>query len=465
MQPNPLQGERKHYTRKLYTRQCLCRSNAVPGTVTLTSLWSGKSKVGGKVMDYLYESDTEETVGSERLDSDCNYQETVGSERLDSDCNDKETAGSERLDSDCNDKETAGSDSLQDEEEKQQDRVIDTAGVIVRPKRTISAGSTAHYTYFHRTRSLSMFVSYLTSLDGGERSKTMARQYAADLSKYLYFASECAKVKWTAVADAQKIKSYLEQLTNDGIHTSGQINKLAAIRHGIQYCLLEGIGGESLKSNLSSRLKNWMRVMRKTRTGEQMRREEELSESPPDISSVGIIMSDTVNRIFEGLVQPATAGETLSVADEDTLVSFLLAVLMYGNAQRPAAVLNANIDDYRKRRTMTDEGETYVLIKVGVFQPMVSIIFTTGDQAQDVQNAWSSQSCSLSARHAEMLDKYVQYVRSPAPGETNLLLNTVGRNLENYDYHMKKVSSEHTTIILLSISWFTPDSQALTKTG
>ena len=54
----------------------------------------------------------------------------------------------------------------------------------------------------------------------------------------------------------------------------------------------------------------------------------------------------------------------------------------------------------------------------------------------------------LSARHAELLDKYVQYVRSPAPGETNLLLNTVGRNLENYDYHMKKVSSEHTTIIL-----------------
>ena len=305
-------------------------------------------------MDYLNESDVEEET-----------------ERLDSDCNDQETAGSERFDSD---KETAGSDSLQDE---QQDREIDTAGVIVRPKRTKSAGSTAHYTHFHidRTRSLSTFVSYLTSLDGGERSDTIARQYAADVSKYLYFVSQCAKIKWSAVTDAQKIQSYLEQLTSDEIHVSGRINKLAAIRHAIQYCLLEGIGGESLKSNLilmNDRLRNWMKVMRKTRTGEQMRREEELSESPPDISSVGIIMSDTVNRILEGLVQPATAGKALSASDQDTLVSFLLAVLMYGNAQRPAAVLNANIDDYRKRKTMTDEGETYVLIKVGVFQTLAT---------------------------------------------------------------------------------------------
>ena len=62
-----------------------------------------------------------------------------------------------------------------------------------------------------------------------------------------------------------------------------------------------------------------------------MRCEEELSESPPDIRSVSTVMSDSVIGIFVGLVHPATTGETLSISDEDTLVAYLLAILMYGN--------------------------------------------------------------------------------------------------------------------------------------
>ena len=71
--------------------------------------------------------------------------------------------------------------------------------------------------------------------------------------------------------------------------------------------------------------------MRRTRRDVQMRCEEELSESPPDIRSVSTVMSDSVIGIFVGLVHPATTGETLSISDEDTLVAYLLAILMYGN--------------------------------------------------------------------------------------------------------------------------------------
>ena len=34
------------------------------------------------------------------------------------------------------------------------------------------------------------------------------------------------------------------------------------------------------------------------------------------------------------------------------------------------------------------------------------------------------------------------YVRSPAEGETLLLLNSVGHGVKNYDYYIKKVSFE-----------------------
>ena len=48
----------------------------------------------------------------------------------------------------------------------------------------------------------------------------------------------------------------------------------------------------------------------------------------------------------------------------------------------------------------------------------------------------------LSLRHAGILEKYVLYVRSPAEGETLLLLNSAGRGVKNYDYYIKKVSFE-----------------------
>ena len=369
MQPNPSHGERKHCTHVNYTRQCLCSSNAVPGTVTLTSLWSsGNSRADEK--DYLHESDLDEgTDSSERPLSDCNDKE-IESEGVQEAQDDRTTVVNVHAES------TANDEQQQQQQQQQQDKVIH-AGVIVRPQRKIVEGTTASYTYFHldKTRSIRMFVSYLMSLDGGKRSESIARQYASNLSKYLYFASQCANVKWKAIVDREKIDSYLEKLTSDGICVSGRTDKLASIRHGIQYCLLVGIGGQSLKCDLiemDNRLKNWMKVMRRMRNGEQMRREEELSESPPDITSVSIVMSDSIIGIFVGLVHPATKGESISISDEETLVSYLLAVLMYGNAQRPAAVLNADIEDYRKRKTVTNEGDSYVLIKVSVFQKLAA---------------------------------------------------------------------------------------------
>ena len=108
------------------------------------------------------------------------------------------------------------------------------------------------------------------------------------------------------------------------------------------------------------------------------------------ITAVSTVMSDAVARIFEGLVNPAASGKKLSISDDDTLVAYLLTVLMYGNAQRPAAVLNATMEDFSKRRTISDEMESYILLKVGVLSLLRAIkinqLYTTGDQTQNFQD-------------------------------------------------------------------------------
>lgn len=360
-----------------------CRSVALPGIVTLTSLWFGKSK----------------TTAMKETGDDKVMMDDLG-EQFESDLDDVEAAGSERSFSEPLNEQDNSEEmpTTQPSRDKQEEQVIDT-GVIVQPSRTVIPGKTAHYAYFDldRTPSLQLFQSYLTSLDGGERSPTIARQYASNLSKFLCFASKGTNVRWMSIINAELIKSYLDKLTRDGVGISGQIEKLASIRHGIDFCLLEGRMEQSLKADLvtmNGRLKNWMTVMRKTKTGEQMRREEELSENPPDITAVSTVMSDAVARIFEGLVNPAASGKKLSISDEDTLVAYLLTVLMYGNAQRPAAVLNATMEDFSKRRTISDEMESYILLKVGVLSLLRAIkinqLYTTGDQTQNFQDTRSS---------------------------------------------------------------------------
>ena len=75
-------------------------------------------------------------------------------------------------------------------------------------------------------------------------------------------------------------------------------------------------------------------------------------------------------------------------------MAYLLTVLMYGNAQRPAAVLNATMEDFSKRRTISDEMESYILLKVGVLSLLIAIkinqLYTTGDQTQNFQDTRSS---------------------------------------------------------------------------
>ena len=66
-----------------------------------------------------------------------------------------------------------------------------------------------------------------------------------------------------------------------------------------------------------------MTVLRRNRSGCQMRWEQEQTESPPDISAVAKIMEDKTTEIFEDLVASAVSGDELSSLPVKKVLWFL----------------------------------------------------------------------------------------------------------------------------------------------
>lgn len=95
-----------------------------------------------------------------------------------------------------------------------------------------------------------------------------------------------------------------------------------------------------------------------------MRREQEQIESPPDINGMTKVMEDSTAELIEELVGNAVSGIDLLNNEKDIVVSYLLAVLMYGNSQRPSAVTIITMAEYKKRKPYTEGGQNYTVLKV-----------------------------------------------------------------------------------------------------
>ena len=75
-------------------------------------------------------------------------------------------------------------------------------------------------------------------------------------------------------------------------------------------------------------------------------------------------MEDSTAELIEELVGNAVSGIDLLNNEKDIVVSYLLAVLMYGNSQRPSAVTNITMAEYKKRKPYTEGGKNYMVLKV-----------------------------------------------------------------------------------------------------
>ena len=94
-----------------------------------------------------------------------------------------------------------------------------------------------------------------------------------------------------------------------------------------------------------------------------VRREEEATENPPDISGASKLLSNSVCKAIEEIISDGAKGTQLSDKLVDLVPSYLLAALIDTKSQRLGAVLNFDMSDYHKQKEVEKDGETFTLIK------------------------------------------------------------------------------------------------------
>ena len=241
---------------------------------------------------------------------------------------------------------------------------------IVSSGRSETKGRTFHYKYFSvpDSTSLRSFYRYLRGLDGKRRSPREAKQISIDLSKYLYYASNGSTISWECLVKPNTIERYLNRLEADGIGHGGRLTKLQRIGMGINFLLVGTEISETEMHQLTKmekRIKTWESVLRKEQQEYRMEREQELAENPADITGFQMLFENSNMQAIEDLVsEAALEGGFLSNKEINMVASYLFALLMYGNSQRPGPVLGLTTEMYMKRKTAVEDGATYTIVKV-----------------------------------------------------------------------------------------------------
>ena len=96
----------------------------------------------------------------------------------------------------------------------------------------------------------------------------------------------------------------------------GQIEKLEKIRYVLSFVRDEFIEGSDERTRqdiaiMTDKIRKWQSVMRRSRTGNQMRREEELAENPPGIGGVSELIEDRATSKMEAIIARAVEGHSV----------------------------------------------------------------------------------------------------------------------------------------------------------
>lgn len=236
-------------------------------------------------------------------------------------------------------------------------------------------GSTRHFPRFDIETNLEMisFQEYLQSIDGKQKSTSVAKAVATEISKYLKYAMpEAATPKWEPITAHRKLMAYLDKMKQEGhCGPEGQLRFLDSVNHALRYaqCMIFGEEDAQLHvrcAQIEQRIKNWKTTLRKGKRLHQEEIMEEFSSKPMSLSEVSMVVeSKAMWQRYANITQRMRRGEEVSKEDAKICVMAVASLLLFSGWQRPGAVENCTLEEFGRRRLVQDSsGNKTIVIRV-----------------------------------------------------------------------------------------------------
>lgn len=213
---------------------------------------------------------------------------------------------------------------------------------------------TRHFPHFDMKHP--SFVHYLTGLDGGSRSEKTATEMAVDVSKYLMYAcgSSCPHPGWERLTDRDQLTGFMEKLKRSSVGPEGQLAKLDAVVCTLRFLKVVVLRGESSSPlfqqacHMSEVLSGWKVTLRRDKRKLRIKRLEELSCQDLSLDEVNALLDNAqMWKTFDTTCMRANLGETISTRLLNECSVILASSILYKNWQRPGAVCNATVEEFK----------------------------------------------------------------------------------------------------------------------
>lgn len=267
---------------------------------------------------------------------------------------------------------------------------------------------------------------FLMSRHGKGRSEREAKQISAVVSQFLAFSGPVLDPKH--LYNAKKLDSFLRSLELQGKKPTTQHAKLSRVKQGLMYVNLSLDPEESGKAEKCLTLmSNWMSAIGKeAKRLKRVNLEDMSTASMSDIERFA--KCEKMTSLLKETVQKIEKGKEVDQVDLRQIMLWLAGSLMHSNAQRPGAVTNATLEEFKAGTKSTIGREEYKTFLVEKHKTS-----TTG-RAKLTANRHLSRN----------LDLFVNHVRPALEGSESIFLfpNREGKQLDHLSRHVYKLANK-----------------------
>lgn len=222
-------------------------------------------------------------------------------------------------------------------------------------------GTTRNMGSFSSTNpKISDFIRYLTSVEGGMRSESTARDLAVDVSKILYYCHP-KSVSWGSLLDTKTILSFFEHIRAAQISPSGRLTKMERLGDALKYMRFCSRANKSPSPRLDEikaleeSLAKWKTLLHREKRRISASRLERSSNELPALDSINDVINSTeleeeFNEVVKDIqLKREVTGERMRFA-----VAALCVPLMYSSSSRPGALVHFTTAEFKEGRMVDD---------------------------------------------------------------------------------------------------------------
>ena len=197
------------------------------------------------------------------------------------------------------------------------------------------------------------FKQYLMGLDGKMRSESSADSIATDISKVLY-ATGKEKLDMANLTDRKKLLLFIDQIKEIGVGPEGQLTKLERLCDCYEYLRkTRGEDDDLMKaiSGIQSDVNRWKKTLRGEKQKLVVQRLEKTSDMELTLESItSVVDCEELWVSFSNTIDRIKRREEVTNTDLKLAMSCVMLCVKLKSMQKPGAVCNCTIEEYRAVR-------------------------------------------------------------------------------------------------------------------